>query len=200
MMSPVTYLITKGEATRENFPQKRQEILKVVEAAVVAGISMIQIREKQLSAKQFFELNSDAAAITSSSSTKLLVNGHPEVATAAGADGVHLPEDGLPIADVRRTFPSPFLIGASVHDPDRARAAKDEGADFIVFGPVFETPEKPVKGIGALSAICAELEGFPIIAIGGVDACNSQKVLDAGAAGYAAIRYLNDLDVLKKLK
>lgn len=200
MNTPVTYLITKGDAMPENFPEKRSKILTVVEAAVAAGISIVQIREKEISAKQLFELTTDAAAITSSSSTKLLVNGRPDVVKAAGADGVHLPENGLPIADVRRSFPAPFMIGASVHDPDRARAAKVEGADFIVFGPVFETPEKSAKGIGALSAICAELDGFPVLAVGGVDGLNYQKVIDAGAAGFAAIRYLNDLNVLKKLR
>lgn len=200
MNSPVTYLITNGEATPERFQQKRSEILTVVEAAVAAGISMIQIREKNITAKQLFELTADVTAITSISKTKLLVNGRPDVAKAAGADGVHLPEDGLPIQDVRRSFPSPFLIGASVHDPDRARAAKDGGADFIVFGPVFETPEKSAKGIDSLSDLCSELDGFPVFAIGGVDGSNFQSVLEAGAAGFAAIRYLNDLNVLKKLR
>jgi thiamine monophosphate synthase len=92
------------------------------------------------------------------------------------------------------------MIGASVHDPDRARAAKQAGADFIVFGPIFATPEKSPKGIEPLVEVCSELDGFPIIAVGGIDGSNFQKVLDVGAAGFAAIRYLNDLEVLKKLR
>jgi len=200
MNAPITYLITKGEATPKNFQQKRSEILTIIEAAVVAGISMIQIREKSITAKQLFELTADAAAITSGSTTKLLVNGRPDVASAAGGDGVHLPGNGLPIADVRKSFAQPFLIGASVHDAEAAREAKRDGASFIVFGPVFETPGKNAKGIESLSELCSELGGFLVIAIGGIDATNFQKVLDEGAAGYTAIRYLNDLDVLKKLR
>ncbi|MFL6467370.1 MAG: thiamine phosphate synthase [Pyrinomonadaceae bacterium] len=200
MNAPIRYLITEGRSTPENFQQKISEILNIVKAAVDAGISMIQIREKEISAKQLFELTAAAAAITSSSSTKLLVNGRFDISRIAGAEGVHLPENGIPVPRVRRTMPKPFLIGASVHSPENAKRVWEHGADFIVFGPVFETPGKRANGIESLEEICSDLEGFPVIAVGGVNETNYQRVLDAGAAGYAAIRFLNDLNVLKTLR
>jgi thiamine-phosphate pyrophosphorylase len=192
MKRPITYLITKGELTPANFRLRKSEILNTVAAAVEARISMIQIREKAITSKQLFELSRDCASMVAGSQTKLLVNGRPDVAAAAGADGVHLPEIGLPVSEVRKTFPKPFLVGASVHNIDAARAAKDDGADFVVFGPVFDSGEKHGQGIDELKAICSELGGFPVIAIGGIDASNCDEVLHAGAAGYASITYLHN--------
>jgi thiamine-phosphate pyrophosphorylase len=191
MNQPITYLITTGELTPENFEKRKSEILNTVAAAVEARISMIQIREKAITSKQLFELSRDCASMVAGSQTKLLVNGRPDVAAAAGADGVHLPESGLPVSEVRKTFPKPFLVGASVHNIDAAKAAKNHGADFVVFGPVFDSGEKHGQGIDELTAICSELGDFPVIAIGGIDAGNQEEVLNAGARGYASIRFLN---------
>lgn len=188
----ISYLITTGEATPENFPEKRIEIIGVVEAAARAGISMVQVREKRLTAKQLFELSRECAAVTSASGTKLLINSRADIAFASGANGVHLPEEGVPISEVRRLFPSPFMIVASVHSIDAVLEAKRKGADLAVFGPVFDTPGKSAKGIDALREVCTALENFPVLAIGGINAENYNEVLAAGASGYAAIRYLNE--------
>ena len=125
--------------------------------------------------------------------TKILINSRSDVAVAAGAHGVHLPEDGLPVSEVRRSFPAPFLIGASVHGRDAARSAKSDGADFVVFGPVFDSGEKKGKGVGELKVISRDLREFPLIAVGGIDESNKDLVLQNGATGFAAIRYLNRL-------
>jgi len=189
---PLTYLITKGDATPERFGESSRAILSIVEKAVDAGISLVQIREKNLTAKQLFKLARGAAALVSGSQTKLLINSRSDVTIAAGADGVHLPEDGVPVAAVRRACRTPFLIGASVHSLEAARAAKNDGADFILFGPVFDSPGKEGVGVRPLREICLALGDFPVIAVGGIDASNKTSVLENGARGYAAIRYLND--------
>ena len=195
---PLTYLVTRGEATSERFSQCTGEILTNVKRAVNVGISLIQIREKHITTMQLLDLAFEAAAIVSGSQTKLLINSRSDVALAAGANGVHLPEKGVPVAAVRYVCPPPFLIGASVHGLDAARRAKADGADFILFGPVFDSPGKSGVGLETLAKICKSLEGFPVIAVGGIDGSNHRSVIDSGAAGYAAIRYLNDENVLNE--
>ena len=196
--SPLTYLITKGEATKERFSECACEILSNVRRSVAAGISLIQIREKYITTKQLHELAVEAAAIVSGSQTKLLINGRVDVAMAAGADGVHLPEDGLPVAETHLVCPAPFLIGASVHSLEAAHSAKADGADFVLFGPVFDSLGKSGVGLEPLADICRALEDFPVLAVGGIDGSNHQSVIDSGASGYAAIRYLNNEKVLEK--
>ena len=189
---PLTCLITKGELTPENFAQRKSEILCTVNAAIRARISMVQIREKRLTGKQLFELTRESASVVFGSTTKLMVNGRPDIAALAGAGGVHLPEDGLPVGKVRNKFPGPFLIGVSVHSLDAARWASEKGADFVIFGPVFDSGEKKGKGFKELTSVCAELGDFPVVAVGGIDESNLENVMNAGATGYAAITYLND--------
>ena len=190
---PLTYLITKGDLSPDNFEHRKEEIVENVAAAVRVNISMVQIREKNVTAKQLLELTREAVSIVSGSQTKVLVNGRSDVAVAAEAHGVHLPENGLPIAAVRRSFTSPFLIGASVHSLEAALSARDGGADFVVFGPVFDSGKKRGKGIDELRGVCSAMGEFPVFAVGGIDGNNRAEVLHAGAAGYAAIRYLNRL-------
>ena len=190
---PLTYLITKGELTPENFEQKSSEVLETVKAAAAATISMVQIREKLITSKQLFALSKVCMTTVAGSATKLIVNGRPDIAAAAWVHGVHLPEDGLPVKAVRRIFPPPFLVGASVHGLETARSAKSEGADFVVFGPIFESGAKKGRGVAELAYLSSELGEFPVIAVGGMDENNRDDVLRAGAVGYAAIRYLNHL-------
>ncbi|MEO8650366.1 MAG: thiamine phosphate synthase, partial [Acidobacteriota bacterium] len=123
----------------------------------------------------------------------LLVNERADIALAAGADGVHLPSRAVKTTVLRRIVPPDLIIGISTHSADEVLRARDEGADFTVFGPVFESPGKgePV-GLEELTAVCAAAEGFPILALGGVNEKNCTDVLDAGARGVAAIRALNE--------
>ena len=122
-----------------------------------------------------------------------------DIALAAGAVGVHLTENSLAAEIVRRVFPAGFVIGVSAHSIETLSAAKSGGADFAVFSPVFASPGKgaPV-GVEALRAARARLEPFPIIALGGVEETNYEAVLKI-ADGFAAIRFLNDAENLRKL-
>ena len=184
---PITYPITSGKTT----PQTISDTLRFVRAAVEAEVVLLQIREKSLPARVLYELATRAADITRDSKTRLLINDRADIARAAGADGVHLTSQSLPAGVVRRTFGSEFLIGVSTHSLDEARAARDGGADFVVFGPVFETESKrgfgAPQGLDKLRQVADELRGFPVLAIGGISLENAGACFDAGASGVAAI-------------
>ena len=197
-MQPLIYLITDGEMTAQNFAEKSAETLNLITKAIEAKISLIQIREKQLSAKLVFELALQAAKITKNSDTKLLINDRADIALAANADGVHLTANSLSAEIIRANFPKDFIIGVSAHTLEKANEAKENGADFATFSPIFYSPNKgkPV-GLDALREVCAKLKPFPIIALGGIDETNYREVLQI-ANGFAAIRFLKDVENLHK--
>ncbi|MBK8466635.1 MAG: thiamine phosphate synthase [Chloracidobacterium sp.] len=196
----IIYLITKGEATPANFDAKSGEILDIIRLAVEEKVSLVQIREKALTARLLIVLASRAAEITRGSATRLLVNDRADIAMAAGADGVHLAADSLAVDVVRSNFPKKFIIGASTRSFEEAAKASEADVDFAVFGPVFETPGKgQPKGLAELSEVCDRLPAFPVLALGGIDEGNISSVLDAGAAGFAAIRALNDPESLRSI-
>lgn len=194
---PILYLITKGELTPVNFSEKISEVLEVVEAAVQEGVNLVQIREKALEGRQLFEIVKAAVEIVSGSDTLILVNERFDVALAANAHGVHLPASALSASIVRNYVPVSFLIGVSTHNYGEVELAVEEGADLVVFGPVFSSPGKgsPV-GVSELQRACHAIPDIPVLALGGVDETNIDSVIDAGAAGIAAIRLLNDRESL----
>ena len=165
-------------------------------AAINARVSLIQLREKNLSARILYELTARAARLTRGSATRLLVNDRADIARAASADGVHLTTRSLAASVVRRAFGDEFLIGVSTHSLEEARAARDGRADFATFGPVFETDSKrvygPPVGLARLSEAARELASFPVIALGGATSETAAALLRAGAQGVAAIRLFND--------
>lgn len=197
---PILYLITEGKATVENFGEQKANILEIIKTAVENKISLIQIREKHLSAKLVFELTSEAAKITNKTDTKLLVNDRADIALAANADGVHLTETSLSAKIIRHNFPKDFIIGVSTHSLARAEIARRQQADFATFSPIFASPDKgKPKGLKKLREVCEKLENFPVVALGGIDEENYKSVLENGASGFAAIRFLNDAENLKRI-
>lgn len=200
---PILYLITRGattDATTSRSPEF-QDILFQVSSAVEAGINLIQIREKNLSARVLFELTERAVEITRKSSMRLLVNDRADIAAGAGADGVHLTTRSLETAVIRKTFGDRILIGASTHTLAEATAARGAGADFAVFGPVFETASKaqyggPV-GLEKLGEVARALHDFPVLALGGINTGNAADCLRAGASGVAGISLFSDARNLK---
>lgn len=186
--------------TERNFKRRQPQMLELIETARQNNASLIQIREKQLPAKLVFELAREAAKITGNTKTKLLINDRADIALAAQADGVHLTCRSLSANIIRRSFPENFLIGVSTHSIEEAENARQQAADFAVFSPIFPTPNKgEARGINQLRQICERLKPFPIVALGGIDAANYAEVLAAGASGFAAIRFLNNRENLKKL-
>ena len=191
-VQPVIYLITSGATNDQTTPSSEEfvDVLRVVTAAVAAKVSLIQLREKLLSARVLFELTVQAAQITSKSDTRLLVNDRADIASVAGAAGVHLSTRSLAADVIRRTFGPHFLIGVSTHTIAEARAARDH-ADFAVFGPVFKTESKKnygaPQGVEKLAEVAREVAPFPIIALGGIGLDQVSKCRAAGVGGIAGI-------------
>jgi thiamine-phosphate pyrophosphorylase len=206
----LSYLITSGQTTPATRPGSKelQDILELVRLAAAAEIDLIQIREKNLSASLLYELARAASAITSGSATKVLVNDRADVAASAGADGVHLTTRSLPTDVVGRAFGANFIIGVSTHSEREVLAAQREGADFAVFGPVFETNSKTQYGLPlglkTLAAVSSKVAPFPILALGGVTESLTRTCLDAGARGVAGISMFQEsqrlLEIAKAIR
>lgn len=159
-----------------------------------AGVEAVQLREKDLPDRDLFRLARQCRALLPPP-FRLLINGRGDVALAAGADGVHLPAAGLPAAALRRLWEVRALeqrplLGRSTHSVEEVEAARDEGVDFVTFGPVYPTPSKarygPPPGLDGLRRACAV--GIPVLALGGVTAERMSELAAAGAWGAAGIR------------
>jgi thiamine-phosphate pyrophosphorylase len=164
--------------------RRRGDVFASVRQAVEDGVDLIQIREKDLEARTLLTLVSKILEMTEDTPTRVLVNDRLDVALASGADGLHLPSDGLPLAVVRGLI---GLVGVSTHTLEEVRSADSGGADFIVFGPVFDTPGKAAVGLDRLREV-TKVTRIPVLAIGGITNENTEQVIRAGAAGIAAIR------------
>jgi thiamine-phosphate pyrophosphorylase len=162
----------------------------VAARAAGLGVEMIQIRAKELSARELAKLVRQAVAQTQHS--RILVNTRTDIALACGAHGVHLPANSMAAGVIRRILPAGFLIGVSCHSIDELRAADREGADFAVYGPVFPSVTKALAPIGieAFRDAAGSVQ-LPVYALGGVTAANAQRCIEAGAAGIAGISLFN---------
>lgn len=190
---PIVYPITSGRTTSQTTP----DVLRFLQAVVTAQLPLVQIREKSLPARVLYELTVRAVDITRGTNTRLLVNDRVDIARAAGADGVHLTARSLPAEVVRDICGPEFVIAVSTHSLAEARDARAAGADFVVFGPIFETESKRAfgapQGLDKLREVTRELGEFPVLAIGGITRENSASCLAAGASGFAAIRMFEEI-------
>ena len=183
MLEFALYLVTDRLIARRPLPD-------VVEECVGVGLRAVQLREKDLAVRDLLALAAPLREATRRCGARLLINDRADVALAVGADGVQRTHDSLPVEVLRRIGPAPFLIAASVHSEAEARQAATDGADFLVFGPVYDTPSKrvygPPQGLAALGGVAAAVDR-PVIAIGGINPARVTEVLAAGAAGVAVI-------------
>jgi len=177
------YLITD----RGSLPGGLEE---TVESCLAAGLKAVQLREKDMAVRDLLGLARALRDSTRRHGARLLINDRADVALAVRADGVQRAGTSLPVSALRAIGPSGFLVGASVHAVDEARAAAADGADFVLFGPVYDTPSKrrygPPQGLAALEQVTAAVD-TPVFAVGGVTPARVAEVVRAGAAGVAAI-------------
>ena len=161
-------------------------LLRCISRAARDDVDMIQIREKELSARALLDLTRRALENARGTRAKVLVNDRADIAIAAGAAGVHLPSRSIRPEQLRRILPDGFTISVSCHTIEDVYAAAH--ADFIVFGSVFDTPGKgPAVGLDALREAAAA-SAVPVLALGGITNENATACVNAGAAGIAAIR------------
>ena len=168
-----------------------RSVLEVVEASLAAGAPAVQLRDKEATSRELYEQAIRLRELTRRYGALLFVNDRLDVALAAGADGVHLGPDDLPLAAARNVAPPPFLIGVSIDDPDAARDAEAAGADYIGCGAVFGTTTKQDVGnerIGPeeLEAVARAVD-IPVVGIGGVTVENVDLLPATGAAGVAVV-------------
>lgn len=164
--------------------------LNAARAALRAGAPALQVRWKGAGAREIMGLATDLREATSEAGALLFVNDRLDVAVAAGADGVHLGQDDLPLRAARQIAPPGFLIGISVDTPGEAVAAEAAGADYVGVGPIYLTATKndagPVLGPEGVRPF-RERVAIPIVAIGGIGPASAASVIQAGADGVAVI-------------
>lgn len=164
---------------------------KCAEAAVKAGVKIVQLRMKHVSREDILHEAREVRRVTQGSDTLFIVNDDPTIAAEVGADGVHVGQDDLSPKEVRLRFPKLKIVGLSTHNLDQVIAANDEPVDYIGVGPVYATPTKdipdPTLGLETMGAmIAASLR--PAVAIGGIDINRIPSVLAAGAKNFAVVR------------
>jgi thiamine-phosphate pyrophosphorylase len=195
----------RGFAATECVETQRAFLLKI-EAAAAAGVDWIQIREKDLSGRDCALLTREALQRAAklqagkTARTRIIVNDRLDVALTENADGAHLGEKSLPVAQARRLVVNrgernDFVIGVSCHSLEAATGAERGGADYLFFGPVFATPSKvefgAPQGLERLATVCREVS-IPVLAIGGITLDNASACFASGASGIAAIRLFQD--------
>jgi thiamine-phosphate pyrophosphorylase len=156
---------------------------ETVEAMVTGGVDLIQLRAKTHASAQIAEIAADLHRMTAKRGVPLIINDHPEVARIVGAEGVHLGQEDMPIAEARTVVGANCMVGKSTHSLDQAIRAFYEGADYIGFGPIFATPTKPdylPVGLREIQKVHDAVR-IPIFCIGGIKLDNLGEVLAAGA-------------------
>ena len=200
--TPLVYMITDRRLLpRQPTGLDLTFLIEFADRAFGAGVDMVQIRERDLSARDVFIVAEALAGSARRNGALLLVNDRADIAASTGS-GVHLTTRSLTLEVVRGAFLPSMLVGASTHTFEEAREAEQGGADFVVFGPVFETVSKqdygePV-GLEALHRVAEHLT-IPVVALGGIKPSNFKEALDAGAAGVAGISMFTEAQNLSSL-
>ena len=167
----------------------RQTLCQQVEAALQGGVTCVQLREKHLDRDAFLAEGKQICALCRRYGVPFIVNDDLDVALACGADGVHVGQDDMPAAEVRRRAGRRLIVGVSAHTPEEARLAEAAGADYLGAGAVFGSATKTDASLltpAGLQAVCAAVH-IPVVAIGGVNARNILQLQGSGAAGAAVV-------------
>jgi len=167
-----------------------RDLLEVVREGLRGGVRAIQLREKDLATRDLYQLAEKLLAMTRAAGAVLLINDRVDVAMALSAEGVHLTQRSLPPKETRELLGLGKLIGTSCHCAADVREAAEAGVDFVVLGPIFETPSKVPYGPPLTTAVLQDARvasSLPILAIGGIKKAQVRDVIAAGADGVAAI-------------
>ncbi len=185
---PPLYLITDRRLVSTG-----EEFIEFLESLMIAGVRMIQLREKDLPACQLYETGKKLREATRRHDCRLLINDRIDIALAVDADGVHLRSSSIAPAVARKLLGNDKLIGASTHSKEELTSVAQQGADFATFGPVFYTPSKAPygapKGLTELQEICST-SAIPVYALGGLTVTNTPATMTTGAHGIAVISTL----------
>jgi thiamine-phosphate pyrophosphorylase len=159
------------------------EVLSAAEQMIDGGVDLIQLRAKEHASAKIATIAADLYRVTAGRGVPLIINDHPEIARIVAAEGVHLGQDDMPIAEARKITGTNCVVGKSTHSLDQAIRAFYEGADYIGFGPIFTTPTKPDYPPVGLSEIqkVHDAVRIPIFCIGGIKLDNLPEVIEAGA-------------------
>lgn len=172
----------------------------VIEEALKGGVRIVQLREKDLSARELLTLARDLRELTFKYDARLLINDRIDVALAADADGVHLPSSSFSVEDVRLLLGEDKIIGFSAHSLDEAKKAEEEGVDFVTFSPVYFTLSKAnygePQGLKKLKEVVQNLS-IPVYGLGGIKAGNIEEVIRTGAHGVALISAIMGAENIK---
>lgn len=178
------YLITDRHLCNE------RKLAEVVHEACTAGVKAVQLREKDLSPFSLYQLAGKIRKVCQATHTKLFINDRADIAQAVKADGIQLTSQSLPVEAVRKCFSEPKLIGVSTHSVEEAQRARESMADFILFGPVFETSSKAAfgepQGLSKLQQITRVVD-IPVFAVGGINPERAKQCMEVGASGVAVI-------------
>jgi len=173
-----------------------QPLEQLVREAIAGGVGMVQLREKTMSDAELLDVARRCAAACATAGVPFIVNDRVDVALACGADGVHLGQDDMPVADARRLGGSAFIIGLSTHSREQIDEAARSAADYIGVGPIHATPTKAGRaavGTGLVRYAAAHA-AMPFFAIGGIDADNVAAVVREGARGISVLRAISEAD------
>ena len=176
----------------------QQQTFELISAAVLAGVELIQVRERRLDDRGLAALTRQAVGLARNSTSRIIVSDRADIALAAGAAGVHLRGSSFAAGRLRALAPPGFLIGRSVHTLSEATAVEASGGcDYLLFGTVFPSPSKPanhaIAGLEALRAVCGAVR-LPVMAIGGISVERVRPVAEAGASGIAGISVFETAD------
>jgi thiamine-phosphate pyrophosphorylase len=182
------------------FHHQETPITEQIEKALQGGIRALQLREKDLSPKELLAQAIEIKPIIKKYDAKLFINDRADIAEMAGADGVHLTETSVPVGEIKDKFPN-LIVGVSTHAKEGALLAEAEGADFITFSPIYETPSKiqfgPPQGPIKLGQIVKSVD-LPVLALGGIKLNRVPEVLEQGAHGVAVISGIWDSQDIKQ--
>jgi thiamine-phosphate pyrophosphorylase len=190
------YLITDRKLIAD-----RCLLITAVRQALQGGVNAIQLREKDLGTRELLKLTYRMREITKKYDAKLFINDRLDIALAAGADGVHLTQNSIPIDAVKKVVKHKLIIGASTHSLKEATAAEKAGADFITLGPVYRTPSKmkygrPI-GLDTVKKVSGKIK-IPVFAIGGIKSNRIENARKAGAYGIAMISEVFGADDIRE--